>query len=35
MKVSPEPAGKAVGWVGVVLGAVLAGSKLRGGLKKQ
>jgi membrane protein len=32
--VSPEPAGKAVGWLGMVLGAVLAGSKVRGGLKK-
>jgi membrane protein len=34
LNVSPEPAGKAVGWLGMLLGAVLAGSKVRGGLKK-
>ena len=34
LSVSPEPPGKAVGWVGMVLGALLAGSKLRGALKK-
>jgi membrane protein len=34
LNVSPEPAGKIVGWFGALLGAVLAGSKLRGGLKK-
>jgi membrane protein len=34
MNVSAEPPGKAAGWLGMLLGAVLAGRKVRGALKK-